>query len=149
MTLTSITNERFWGMTQVERRAFESGANLQLKQDQAQLAKVPEKCPECKGKGGLRGIKWDEVITSKCPVCNGTGLAKPDRDELRKKILTKLAKQCQAHEHRGCTCTPEFAEECWGSLATELSALIDPDEKMIMASSGVLHPASHFDGSEQ
>ena len=30
-------------------------------------------CPECKGNCGIRGIRWDEIITKKCPTCNGTG----------------------------------------------------------------------------
>ena len=32
-----------------------------------------DKCPKCKGLGGLRGIRWDELVTQKCPICNGTG----------------------------------------------------------------------------
>ena len=38
-----------------------------------------DKYPGCNGLGGLRGIRWDELVTQKCPTCAVTGEKKLDR----------------------------------------------------------------------
>ena len=45
------------------------------------------------------------------------------------KIKEILIKDCQLHEHRGCECNPASADDCWGELAKELSALIEQARK--------------------
>ncbi len=39
----------------------------------AKLKATETVCPECKGKGGFRGIRWDEKVNTKCPKCKGSG----------------------------------------------------------------------------
>ncbi len=38
-------------------------------------------------------------------------------DTLKQEILAELIADCQRHEHRGCSCSPKDAEDCWGNEA--------------------------------
>ncbi len=79
-----------------------------------------ERCSQCNGEGKVL-IGADDGID--CKPCHGTGqVSKADPD--REKILSLLVSQCQTHEHRGCDCSPEEAEGCWGSLVDQILALI-------------------------
>jgi hypothetical protein len=59
------------------------------------------------------------------------------------KIKEILIKDCQLHEHRGCECNPASADDCWGELAKELSALIEQarkEERQKMIDEGWISP---------
>jgi hypothetical protein len=70
-------NHDLWRIRKVEDTESQRRGNIWHKLQQLISLKSGEKCPECKGTGGISGVSdfgMDDIITiSQCQICNGTG----------------------------------------------------------------------------
>ncbi len=106
ISVTFMAGNPFWYCS-LKRKEYPANCSDCPKRclgDEQDLLLTPEEmiCPECKGEGGLRGVRWDEIVTHKCPTCQGAGklakvlkhrLDRPDREKIEaifKGVLDEL-----------------------------------------------------------